>query len=303
MVVVGGGPTGVEYAAELQDYLVDDLKKWYPEIADRLKITLVEALPNVLPMFSKKLIEYTESTFKDNQINLLTKTMVKDVQEKHITVQDADKVIKDIPYGLLVWATGNTSRGITRNLMSKLPETQTNRRGLAVDDGTFELLGAEGIFAVGDNAATKYAPTAQVAAQQGAYLAKAFKGFSKRDAAVAQLAALKADPTATPDAVDAAAKAVARASKVRPFSYSHQGSLAYVGSEKAIADLPIFGADNLSSFGGATTYWFWRSAYLSNLYSLVRPSASLGPSSRAAVLTRPALLPSATTAQPHSCRH
>lgn len=156
MVVVGGGPTGVEYAAELQDYLVDDLKKWYPEIADRLKITLVEALPNVLPMFSKKLIEYTESNFKENEINLLTKTMVKDVQEKHITVQDADKVIKDIPYGLLVWATGNTSRGITRNLMGKLPEHQTNRRGLAVDDGTFELLGASGIFAIGDNAATKY---------------------------------------------------------------------------------------------------------------------------------------------------
>jgi len=270
MVVVGGGPTGVEYAAELQDYLVDDLKKWYPEIADRLKITLVEALPNVLPMFSKKLIEYTESTFKDNQINLLTKTMVKDVQEKHITVQDAEKNIKDIPYGLLVWATGNTSRAVTRNLMSKLPEHQTNRRGLAVDDGTFELLGAEGIFAVGDNAATKYAPTAQVASQQGAYLAKAFKGFAKRDAALAELAALKANPSTSPEQLEAASKAVQRASKVRPFHYSHQGSLAYVGSEKAIADLPIFGADNLSSFGGATTYWFWRSAYLSNLYSLVR---------------------------------
>lgn len=63
-----GGPTGVEYAAELhvsffevrrlalcvlQDFLVDDLSQWYPEIANRVRITLVEALPSVLPMFSK----------------------------------------------------------------------------------------------------------------------------------------------------------------------------------------------------------------------------------------------------------
>lgn len=47
MVVVGGGPTGVEFAGELQDFFQDDLKKWIPEIADKFHVTLVEALPNV----------------------------------------------------------------------------------------------------------------------------------------------------------------------------------------------------------------------------------------------------------------
>lgn len=47
MVVIGGGPTGVEFAGELQDFFEDDLKKWIPEIKDRFHITLVEALPNV----------------------------------------------------------------------------------------------------------------------------------------------------------------------------------------------------------------------------------------------------------------
>jgi NADH:ubiquinone reductase (non-electrogenic) len=56
MVVVGGGPTGIEYAAELHDFLVEDLVRWYPELAGKVKITLVEALPNVLPAFSKQLI-------------------------------------------------------------------------------------------------------------------------------------------------------------------------------------------------------------------------------------------------------
>ncbi len=47
MVVVGGGPTGVEFAGELQDFFENDLKKWIPEIAQNFKVTLVEALPNV----------------------------------------------------------------------------------------------------------------------------------------------------------------------------------------------------------------------------------------------------------------
>lgn len=46
-VVVGGGPTGVEFAAELQDFYEDDLRKWIPDIADQFHVTLVEALPNV----------------------------------------------------------------------------------------------------------------------------------------------------------------------------------------------------------------------------------------------------------------
>ncbi|KAJ1837204.1 NADH:ubiquinone oxidoreductase, partial [Coemansia sp. RSA 486] len=82
MVVVGGGPTGIEYAGELHDFLVDDLTQWYPELADRVRITLVEALPNVLPAFDKKLIDYTQSTFKENRITILTRTMVKEVGEK-----------------------------------------------------------------------------------------------------------------------------------------------------------------------------------------------------------------------------
>lgn len=47
MVVVGGGPTGVEFAGELQDFFNSDLKKWIPEIKDNFHVTLVEALPNV----------------------------------------------------------------------------------------------------------------------------------------------------------------------------------------------------------------------------------------------------------------
>ncbi|CAH7685059.1 NADH dehydrogenase [Phakopsora pachyrhizi] len=264
MVVVGGGPTGVEYAAELHDFLVDDLTTWYPEIAGKVKITLIEALPNVLPMFSKQLIDYTTETFMSQKINVLTKTMVRKVDEKTITALDERKQQIEIPYGLLVWATGNTSRGITRNLMASLSEHQTQKRGLLVDDN-LSLLGAEGIYALGDCTATAYAPTAQVASQQGQYLAKKFGLMAKREKLEEQLLKLRQDPNADPIEIENLAKGLKRTT-AREFRYSHQGSLAYIGSDKAIADLPFFNG-NLAT-GGVATFFFWRSAYLSLVFSL-----------------------------------
>jgi NADH:ubiquinone reductase (non-electrogenic) len=133
MVVVGGGPTGVEVSGEVHDFLEEDLKAWYPELASKLRISLVEALPSVLPMFSKQLIDYTESTFKESKIDILTKTMVKEVKPNSVVLQMPDKSIKEVPCGVVVWAAGNKGRPVTQNLMAKLPEAQTNKRGITVD--------------------------------------------------------------------------------------------------------------------------------------------------------------------------
>lgn len=60
---------------------------------------------------------------------------------------------------------------------------------------------------------------------------------------------------------------IEKAAKIRPFKYTHQGSLAYIGSEKAIADIPLLGNNQIAS-GGVVTFMFWRSAYVSMLFSL-----------------------------------
>ncbi|KAB5592719.1 External NADH dehydrogenase [Ceratobasidium theobromae] len=268
-VVVGGGPTGVELSGELHDFLKEDLENWYPDIAPRLRITLIEALPNVLPTFSRELIKYTESTFKENKIDVLTKTMVKEIKEKSVVVQNAAGERIEIPFGVIVWAAGNVGRPITRKLMEYFPEHQTNKRGITVDD-FLRMKGADGIFAVGDCTATSYAPTAQVASQEGTYLARLFGQLAKKERLEARLAELRSPSTPqTEEAareIESVVKQINKASKLRPFHYSHQGSLAYIGSEKAIADLPFLNG-NLAS-GGVATYLFWRSAYLSNLFSL-----------------------------------
>jgi NADH:ubiquinone reductase (non-electrogenic) len=162
----------------------------------------------------------------------------------------------------------------------------------------------DSIFAIGDCTASSYAPTAQVASQQGNYLARQFAQLAKKDTIEARLATLQTGPQTeeTKNEADSLTKQLEKL-KLRPFHYSHQGSLAYVilslypdipradfgmysryiGSDKAIADLPFFNG-NVSgdvalppitkltfpqfASGGVATYLFWRSAYLSTLFSL-----------------------------------
>jgi len=267
MVVVGGGPTGIEVAGELHDFLEEDLKNWYPELHPYMRLTLVEALPNVLPSFSKELITYTEKTFKESKIDIMTGTMVKGVTPNSVTLKPKDAPEQQVDCGLVVWAAGNTSRPVTRSLMSKLSNDQTNKRGILVDNH-LRMAGAPSVFAVGDCTSTSYAPTAQVASQQGAYLARVLGFMANRDALQDQINTLSSAEQLDDDTTKRIEKLKKKIGRIRlnPFEYSHQGSLAYIGSDKAIADLPIFGREWTS--GGVATYLFWRSAYLSNLFSL-----------------------------------
>ncbi|KAI1476451.1 hypothetical protein K445DRAFT_56280 [Daldinia sp. EC12] len=275
MVVVGGGPTGVEFAGELRDFFDEDIKKLIPDIAPRFKVTLIEALPNVLPMFSKQLIDYTESTFKEEDIKIMTKTMVKKVTDRtveaEVTGPDGKKSLITIPYGLLVWATGNTLRPLVRDLLSQIPAQKDSRRGLAVNE-YLVVQGARDIWAVGDCAVAGYAPTAQVASQEGAFLARLFNNMAKTEALEQRVRELSAslnlkpgDTAAVTEEIESIEKQLRRIKDVKPFHYSHQGSLAYIGSEKAVADVAWLNG-NVAS-GGKLTYLFWRSAYLSMCFS------------------------------------
>ena len=49
-VIVGGGPTGVEFAAELHDFVNEDLVKIYPGLLDLAKISVIEAGEHILTM-------------------------------------------------------------------------------------------------------------------------------------------------------------------------------------------------------------------------------------------------------------
>lgn len=257
MVVVGGGPTGVEFAGELHDLIADDLSKWVPDLAKRIKITLIEALPNVLPSFNKKLVGYTESIMAKNGIQLMTNTTVKQVTDKNILVRNSvTGVESSIPYGSIVWAAGIRAREFAHTLRSKVPETQNNGRGLIIDD-YLRVKGTKDIWALGDCTVSKNAPLAQVASQQGKWLANALNDMAKERAV--------SGVTAQDGFTDMELRS-------KPFVYSSNGSLAYIGGEKAIAELPFF--NKSITAGGPVTSVFWKAYCLWELSS-VRSSLSV----------------------------
>ncbi|KAJ2557559.1 NADH:ubiquinone oxidoreductase [Coemansia sp. RSA 1933] len=257
IVVVGGGPTGVEFAGELHDLISEDLSRWVPELSKQIKITLIEALPNVLPSFDKKLAIYTETMFKKNGISLRTGTKVHEVKEKTIVVSGADGTQSEISYGTIVWAAGISARQFAHTLRSKVPDVQTSTRGLIIDD-YLRVKGTTDIWALGDCTVSKNAPLAQVASQQGKWLSKTLNSISKDE---------KHGGFTSTSSVFAQLD-----QKVKPFVYSSNGSLAYIGGEKAIAELPFF--NKQITAGGPLASLFWKSYCLWELSS-VRSSLSV----------------------------
>ncbi len=223
-VVVGGGPTGVEFAAELHDFMMADLAEVYPGVATRARIILLEALPKILGAFDQSLSDYTAKRFRRVRIDVRTGARVVNVASDRLLLGDGT----EIPFGLLVWATGNAPTEFVKGL--DLPKDGAGRLKVGPD---LKVEGEDSIYALGDCSILTADPlpaTGQVAEQQGRYLAKAF--------------ALRA-----------------KGKPVPPFAYKRMGMLAYVGGNRAVADLPGV------KTGGFFTFVFWRSVYLSKLVS------------------------------------
>ncbi|EDO17517.1 hypothetical protein Kpol_1058p54 [Vanderwaltozyma polyspora DSM 70294] len=255
-IVVGGGPTGVEFAAELKDYIDQDLSKWMPQISKEIKVILVEATPNILGSFEPSLIQYAKDLFKRERIHLKLKTAVKGVDDDYVTTKCGDDVEK-IPYGVLVWATGNAPREVSKKLMEKLDE-QDSRRGLLINEKLQLLGGNDSIFAVGDcTFHPGLFPTAQVAHQESLYLGEVFNKLYKIDQLKWEASQTK--DTSSKQKLESRAQVLA--AKIGNFKYNHMGALAYIGSEKAVADLAI--GESKYSMSGSFTFLFWKYAYLS----------------------------------------
>jgi NADH:ubiquinone reductase (non-electrogenic) len=224
-VIVGGGPTGVEFAAEMHDFIREDLRKPYSPLIPYVKITILEAGPSILNTFDVVLSNYTARFFRRQQIEVRTNSPVIRVEADAIVLKNGETV----PFGLLVWSTGIGPTKLIQSL--PLPKSASLR---LLTDAWFRVRGTDGIYALGDCTAfesMEFPATSQVAQQEGRYLAKVLE-YSRLGRSIA------------------------------PFRYHHYGMLAYVGSNRALADLATVKGR------GLTTWIFWRSAYLTKLVSL-----------------------------------
>lgn len=75
-VVVGGGPTSVEFTAELHDFLKGDVSRLYPDLHPLCNVYIVEASGHILGAFNQSLVSYVESLFKSRKIHVMTNTQV-----------------------------------------------------------------------------------------------------------------------------------------------------------------------------------------------------------------------------------
>ncbi|KMZ62864.1 External alternative NAD(P)H-ubiquinone oxidoreductase B2, mitochondrial [Zostera marina] len=146
-IIVGGGPTGVEFAAELHDFVSEDIAKLYPRVQDFVKISVIEAGEHILTMFDKRITQFAEEKFQRDGIDVKTGFKVIKVSDKAITMTHKDTGEVDVPYGMAVWSTGIGTRPIIMDFMKDVG--QGGRRVLATDEW-LRVRQCDDVYALGD---------------------------------------------------------------------------------------------------------------------------------------------------------
>ncbi|KAK7206112.1 hypothetical protein BZA70DRAFT_275707 [Myxozyma melibiosi] len=155
-VVCGGGPTGVEFAAELYDFLNEDLCNTYPKLLRNLvSVHIVQSQGHILNTYDEKISQYAQERFINDSIDVLTNARVKSVEPDRVifSQKNADGVAenKELPCGMCLWSTGVTLCDITKDIAASLPGHQRNKRAIETDTH-LRVLGAPlgEVYAIGD---------------------------------------------------------------------------------------------------------------------------------------------------------
>ncbi|KAI4118599.1 MAG: hypothetical protein LQ345_001389 [Seirophora villosa] len=154
-VVSGGGPTGVEFAAELFDLLNEDLGRSFPKILrNEVSVHVIQSRGHILNTYDEALSKFAEARFAHDQVEVLTNSRVKEVRPDKILFTQKDEngetVTKELPMGFCLWSTGVAQTDFCKKIASKL-DIQTNRHALETDTH-LRLSGAPlgSVYAIGD---------------------------------------------------------------------------------------------------------------------------------------------------------
>jgi NADH dehydrogenase len=207
VVVVGAGPTGVEISGTLAEMKKFVLPKDYPELDFKMmQVHLLEGSSKVLGTMSETASNNAKKYLINLGVNVCLNTIVKDYDGVNVYLQDGT-IIKS---NTLVWAagvTGNKIDGLNPESISKGNRIKVNKQN--------RVEGHSNIFAIGDIAfmpdqeyTNGHPQVAQAAIQQGELLGKNFKNLDQNK-------------------------------PLKDFKYKELGSMATIGRNKAVADLPF----------------------------------------------------------------
>ena len=224
LVIVGGGPTGVELAGALADLRNYVLPKDYPEIDfSKMQIHIVENEPKVLGSMSEKSSALAQKYLEKLNVKLHLSISVKEFKNKEALLSNGE-IIKS---KTLIWAAG-----IAANKIEGLPDNSYIPNGRILVNETNLVTNQNNIYAIGDNTLQveeKYPKghpqVAQVAIQQAALLSKNLQNLQRNE-------------------------------PLKYFKYKNKGNMATVGRNLAVVDLPQF------TFGGSMAWFAWMFVHL-----------------------------------------
>jgi NADH dehydrogenase len=155
-VVCGGGPTGVEFAAELFDLLNENLVSVFPRIIrNEISVHLIQSRGHILNTYDEAVSKYAESRFERDQLDVLTNSRVKEVHPDKILFTQKDEngetVTKELPMGFCLWSTGVSQTEFSKTIAAALGSSQINRHALETDTH-LRLSGTPlgDVYAIGD---------------------------------------------------------------------------------------------------------------------------------------------------------
>lgn len=229
IVVVGAGPTGVEVSGALAEMKKYILPKEYPELDfSKSNIFLLEGMDRPLATMSDKASAKSRKYLEKLGVQLMTNTMVKDYDGKTVFLADG----QEIPARTVIWAAGirgNVPNGIEKELIVRGNRIQV--------DKFCRVLGMEDVYAIGDIASMQtdeypngHPQLAPVAMQQAALLAENLMRIERKS------------PERT----------------LVEFKYHDKGSMATVGRNLAVVDIP----KPKMHFGGFFAWLIWMGLHL-----------------------------------------
>jgi len=207
MVIAGGGPTGVEISGVFAELRNHTIRKEFPElIGSGSRIYLINGGGELLSPMSEKSQKYTLEQLQSMGVEVLLNTRVVDFDGEKVLMKDGSHIYSKN----LIWATG-----VTGFRFKGIPDTSYVRGNRLKVDEVNRIEGLKNVYAIGDSSLsvsdpkfpTGHPQLAQVAMQQGRVLAKNFKRMVKNR-------------------------------PLKPFTYLDKGSMAIIGSNKAVADMP-----------------------------------------------------------------
>jgi NADH:ubiquinone reductase (non-electrogenic) len=226
--VVGGGAVGIEAVAELFDLYDEGLRFVYPHLDGKVSFTIHDVADSVLSTFDEGLGQYAMQSLRAKKVEVKTSNHIEKVEQDAIHTKEDGR----LPYGLLLWATGNSASPLTEALDVKkskgVPRILTDKhlRVLKTDGTAYD-----NVFALGDAAdieSQSLPMLAEVALQKGEYLTHR----------------LNAQPPTTTEI-----------SHVQPFEYKQRAILAYLGQRDGIVG-------GRSEWKGNSAWLAWRSGSL-----------------------------------------